>query len=110
MRAVPESGRLRATFVNRRKVGSTGWHMRTLEIVWRNPNRVIHQNRWRPSSSRSGCRLYVVEELVSDGDFVYWRVKANLEVLSEGPGAAQEKPISAPRINPSATAVVAPQF
>ena len=58
--------------------------MGRLEIVWRNPNHVTHKNRWHPASLELGYALYVVEELVSDGDFVYWSVKADLEVLIGG--------------------------
>lgn len=36
----------------------------------------------RPSSSRPSDTLYAVEELLSDGDFVYWTVKFDPEVLS----------------------------
>jgi hypothetical protein len=62
--------------------------MGTLEIVWRNPKHVSHKNRWHPTSFKLGYARYVVEELVSDGDLVYWCVKADLEVLGGGRPAA----------------------
>ena len=59
----------------------------SLEIVWRNPDRV-HAYRRRRNFERVGDYvLYIVQEFVEDGQTGYWATISGLEVLAGGRAA-----------------------
>jgi hypothetical protein len=68
----------RSHFMNKRK----------LMIVWRNPDPARHTQRWQKLERRSGCSLYVIQELVAAGNRGYWATTSALEVLSGGRAVA----------------------
>jgi hypothetical protein len=62
--------------------------MATFEIVWRNPEAVKHTLRRRHSLEKgSSHALYVLQELVDDGNLGYWTTISDLEVLVGGRAA-----------------------
>jgi hypothetical protein len=58
--------------------------MSQLKIVWRNPKSARRQRRWHELACDVGRRLYVVEELVPQGDQKRWAQAAALEVVYGG--------------------------
>jgi hypothetical protein len=56
--------------------------MTGLKIVWRNPKPACRQRRWHELACDVGRRLYVVEELVAQGDQARWAQSIALEVIS----------------------------
>lgn len=58
--------------------------MKALKIVWRNPNSVRRERRWHELACDVGRRLYVVEELVPQGDKKRWAQSLALEVVHGG--------------------------
>lgn len=60
---------------------------RTLEIVWRNPNRVRPPRRRHMVECAGEQATYVLEEFVEDGFLGHWAVVSNLEVLAGGRAA-----------------------
>jgi len=56
--------------------------MTALKIVWRNPKAAPRKRRWHELASDVGRRLYVVEELVFQGDHKRWAQSIALEVVS----------------------------
>jgi len=59
----------------------------SLEIVWRNPNRVRACRR-RHSFERAGEHArYVMQEFVEDGQRGYWATISGLEVMAGGQAA-----------------------
>jgi hypothetical protein len=59
----------------------------TMEIVWRNPNRVRPSSR-RHSVERAGERaIYILQEFVQDGQLGFWTTLSGLEVVVGGRAA-----------------------
>jgi hypothetical protein len=59
----------------------------SLEIVWRNPNRVRACRR-RHNFERTGeCAMYIMQEFVEDGQTGYWATISGLELLAGGRAA-----------------------
>jgi len=59
----------------------------SLEIVWRNPNRMRARRR-RHNFERNGeCAVYVMQEFVGDGETGDWAIISGLEVLAGGRAA-----------------------
>ncbi len=56
--------------------------MTGLKIVWRNTKAAPRKRRWHELACDVGRRLYVVEELVSQGDEKRWAQSIALEVIS----------------------------
>ena len=61
--------------------------MTGLKIVWRNARPAPRKRRWRALAGDVGRRLYVVEELVAQGDQKRWAQSIALELIW-GKGAA----------------------
>ena len=62
--------------------------MAKFEIVWRNPEPVKHTQRRRHSLEEGSSQaLYVLQELVDDGNLGYWTTISDLEVLVGGRAA-----------------------
>jgi hypothetical protein len=55
--------------------------MTGLKIVWRNPKAEPRKRRWHELACDVGRRLYVVEELVSQGNQKRWAQSIALEVI-----------------------------
>jgi hypothetical protein len=58
-----------------------------LEIVWRNPATVRPNRRYHSFQRASQSAVYVVQELVQDGRFVFWATISDLEVVAGGKAA-----------------------
>ena len=59
--------------------------MAKFEIVWRNPEPVKHTLRRRHSLEKgSNHALYILQELVDDGNLGYWTTISDLQVLVGG--------------------------
>jgi len=58
--------------------------MATLKIIWRNPKPAPRERRWHELACDFGRRLYVVEELVPQGDKPRWAQSLALEVVHGG--------------------------
>jgi hypothetical protein len=56
--------------------------MAGLKIVWRNSKFASRKRRWHELSCDVGRRLYVVEELVVQGDQARWAQSIALEMIS----------------------------
>jgi hypothetical protein len=56
--------------------------MTGLKIVWRNPKPALRKRRWHALACDAGRRLYVVEELVAQGDQKRWAQSIALELIS----------------------------
>ncbi|PYX38861.1 MAG: hypothetical protein DMG81_10715 [Acidobacteria bacterium] len=56
--------------------------MTGLKVVWRNKKATPRARRWHPLARDVGRRLYVVEELVIQGDLKRWAQSIALEVIS----------------------------
>ena len=63
--------------------------MATLQIVWRSRKRTRRKRRWHELACDRGRRLYVVEELVLQGNQVGWVRSSALEVISGGRAVAR---------------------
>ncbi len=61
--------------------------MPKFEIVWRNPEPVKHTLRRHSLEKGSNHTLYVLQELVDDGNLGYWTTISDLEVLVGGRAA-----------------------
>jgi hypothetical protein len=61
--------------------------MAKVEIVWRNPEPVKHTLRRHSLQRDSNHALYVLQELVDDGNLGYWTTIFDLEVLVGGRAA-----------------------
>jgi len=61
--------------------------MAKVEIVWRNPEPVKHTLRRHSLQRDSNHALYVLQELVDDGNLGYWTTISDLEVLVGGRAA-----------------------
>ena len=55
--------------------------MTALKIIWRNPKPSHRKRRWRELACDASRRLYVVEELVPQGDQKRWAQSIALEVI-----------------------------
>ena len=66
--------------------------MTGLKIVWRNPKASPRKRRWHGLTCDVRRRLYVVEELVVQGDQRRWAQSIALEVVSGRRTAAQVRP------------------
>jgi hypothetical protein len=55
--------------------------MTALKIIWRNPKPSPRKRRWRELACDASRRLYVVEELVPQGDQKRWAQSIALEVI-----------------------------
>jgi hypothetical protein len=62
--------------------------MATLNIVWKNPKASPRKRRWHELACDVGRRLYVVEELVPQGDQNRWAQSVALEVIYGGRAVA----------------------
>jgi len=58
----------------------------TLEIVWRNPDRVRGRRRHTPACAGDQCS-YVLQEFVQDDHLGHWATISSLEVLPGGRAA-----------------------
>ena len=58
--------------------------MSQLKIVWRNPKTARRERRWHELACDVGRKLYVVEELVPQGDQKRWAQAAALELVYGG--------------------------
>lgn len=58
--------------------------MSQLKVVWRNPKPARRERRWHELACDVGRKLYVVEELVPQGDQKRWAQAAALEVVYGG--------------------------
>ena len=56
--------------------------MTGLKIVWRNPKFASRKRRWHQLACDVGRKLYVVEELVAQGDQKRWAQSIALEMIS----------------------------
>ena len=56
--------------------------MKGLKVVWRNPKPAPRKRRWHELSCDFGRRLYVVEELIPQGDQKRWAQSIALEVIN----------------------------
>ena len=56
--------------------------MERLKVVWRNPKPSPKKRRWRELADNVGRRLYVVEELVPQGENKRWAQTIALEVIT----------------------------
>ena len=56
--------------------------MTGLRIIWRNPKATPRKKRWHELACDVGRRLYVVEELISQGNQKRWAQSIALEVIS----------------------------
>lgn len=65
--------------------------MAGLKVVWRNPKPSPRKRRWHELSCGVGRRLYVVEELVPQGDKKRWAQSLAFEVVSGGGAVAKTK-------------------
>lgn len=72
-----------------RDPGPGGSGMTGLRIVWRNPKLTSRKRRWHELACDVGRRLYVVEELVTQGDQKRWAQSIALELISGDRGAAR---------------------
>lgn len=59
----------------------------TLEIVWRNPDRVRACRRRHNFERMGECNVYIMQEFVEDGQTGYWATISGLEVLAGGRAA-----------------------
>ena len=66
--------------------------MTGLKIVWGNPKAAPRKRRWHGLASDVSRRLYVVEELVVQGDQKRWAQSIALEVVSGRRTAARTAP------------------
>jgi hypothetical protein len=55
--------------------------MTGLKIVWRNPKPAHRSRRWHELACDVGRRLYVIEELVPQGEHKRWAQSIALEVV-----------------------------
>jgi hypothetical protein len=62
--------------------------MARLCIVWKNPKASPRKRRWHELACDVGRRLYVVEELVPQGDQKRWAQSIALEVIYGGRAVA----------------------
>jgi len=62
--------------------------MARLQIVWKNPNPTRRKRRWHELASDFGRRVYLVEELISQGTRKCWAQSVALEVIVGGRAAA----------------------
>ena len=58
--------------------------MPQLKVVWRNPKTAHRQRRWHELVCDVGRKLYVVEELVPQGEHKRWAQAVALEVVHGG--------------------------
>jgi hypothetical protein len=56
--------------------------MHRLKVIWRNPKPSTRKRRWHALACDVGRRLYVVEELVPQGEQKRWAQMLALEVIS----------------------------
>jgi hypothetical protein len=56
--------------------------MHRLKVIWRNPKPSTRKRRWRAQACDVGRRLYVVEELVPQGEQKRWAQALALEVVT----------------------------
>jgi hypothetical protein len=61
--------------------------MTRLEIVWRNPNPLLHRSRRRSCRRASSRTLYLLQEFVAHGELRYWTTISALELLTGGRAA-----------------------
>jgi hypothetical protein len=65
--------------------------MAGLKVVWRNPKAAPREQRWHELACDFGRRLYVVEELVPQGDKKRWAQSLAFEVVSGGGAVTKTK-------------------
>jgi hypothetical protein len=72
--------------------------MTGLKIVWRNPKAAPRKRRWHELACDVGRRLYVVEELLVQGDQKRWAQSIALEVVSrrQAPAKTAVRPEARP--------------
>jgi hypothetical protein len=58
--------------------------MSQLKVVWRNPRHAKRERRWHALACDVGRKLYVVEELVPQGDQKRWAQAVALEIVPVG--------------------------
>lgn len=58
--------------------------MAQLKIIWRNPKPSPRKRRWHELACDVGRRLYVVEELIPQGDQKRWAQSIALELVHGG--------------------------
>jgi len=58
--------------------------MAALEIVWRNPEPPLHQQRWEQLKRESERTVYVIQEFVSSAVGGSWSTTSTLEVVPGG--------------------------
>lgn len=59
----------------------------SLEIVWRNPDRMRACRRRHSFERRGECAVYIMQEFVGDGQTGYWATISGLEVVAGGRAA-----------------------
>lgn len=62
--------------------------MQALKVIWRNPKIRRYERRCVPLQIAPDRRVYLVEELVAQGDRRYWSKAAALEMVYGGRKAA----------------------
>jgi hypothetical protein len=55
-----------------------------LAIVWRNPDPKWHKSRWQTLERRLDRTLYIVQELVRNGDTGHWVTSFAFELVHGG--------------------------
>jgi len=58
--------------------------MHRLHVIRRNPKPTIRKHRWHELARDAGRRLYVVEELMPQGEQKRWAQTLALEVITTG--------------------------
>lgn len=61
-----------------------GTKLVSLEIVWRNPNRVRAHRRRHSFQGASEHPVYIMQEFIEDGQNGYWTTVSGLEVVAGG--------------------------
>jgi hypothetical protein len=56
--------------------------MQELKVIWRNPKPAPRKRRWHELAGNFGRRLYVVEELVPQGEEKRWARTIALELIT----------------------------
>jgi hypothetical protein len=51
------------------------------QIVWRNPEPARHRQRWDLVRRLPSSTVYLIQELVSVGDYSFWCAKSSLELV-----------------------------
>jgi hypothetical protein len=56
-------------------------HHMAPQIVWRIPGPVRHRQRWELVRRLPSSTVYLIQELVSVGDYSFWCAKPSLELV-----------------------------